>query len=180
MTMTLVETVTVGSGGQAAIEFLSIPQTGTDLLIKISGRTTTSPESSNWTSYQILFNGSSSSFTMRSLFGPGSGSGLSTTSSSGVSNVAGWTNSSAPTANTFGSGDIYIPNYAGSANKSLSADNVTEHNGTDALAAITATLWANTAAITSVTLKPPSGNWAQYTTASLYTITKGSGGATVS
>ena len=41
MTMTLVETVTIGSGGASIIEFASVPQTATDLLVVMSLRKST-------------------------------------------------------------------------------------------------------------------------------------------
>ena len=41
-TYTLISSVTVGSGGAANIEFTSIPATYTDLLLKLSTRTTRS------------------------------------------------------------------------------------------------------------------------------------------
>lgn len=160
---------TVGAGGVASVTFSSIPATYTDLVIRLSARTTTNPESSNWTSYQISFNGSATSFTMKSVFGTGSAAS-SNTSSGGVSNIPGWTNSSVSTASTFSNGEIYIPNYASSNNKSFSGDNVSEMNATAAIAVLTAGLWSNTAAITSITLQPPSGNWDQYSTFILYGI----------
>jgi len=86
---------------------------------------------------------------------------------------------STATANTFGNGSLYIPNYAGATNKSLSFDSVAENNATSAWLQITAGLWSSTAAITRITLS----GWtalAAGSTVSLYTITKGSGGATVS
>jgi hypothetical protein len=47
---------------------------------------------------------------------------------------------------------MYIPNYAGSSNKSVSIDAVTENNATAAEANLVAGLWSSTAAITSITL----------------------------
>ena len=38
VTHNLISTITVGSGGAASIDFTSIPQTYTDLLVKISLR----------------------------------------------------------------------------------------------------------------------------------------------
>jgi hypothetical protein len=76
------------------------------------------------------------------------------------------------TANTFSNGAVYIPNYAGSAHKSVSWDYVTENNSTTADQMILAGVWADTAAITSITLALPSGVFTQHSTASLYTITK--------
>ena len=52
-TMTPIQTVTVGSGGAANITFSNIPQTYTDLVIKISARSNRSDYSTNFTSYII-------------------------------------------------------------------------------------------------------------------------------
>jgi hypothetical protein len=63
-------------------------------------------------------------------------------------------------ANTFGSSEVYIPNYAGSTNKVLSSTSVTEKNATapgSVLLAASAHLWSNTAAITQIKLTPGSG-----------------------
>jgi hypothetical protein len=74
---------------------------------------------------------------------------------------------SSATASTFGSALIYIPNYAGSTNKSYGTDWVTENNATAAYAGFTAGLLTNTAAIASVTL---TGNFVEHTTAYLYGV----------
>jgi len=169
MTMTLVSTVTVGSGGAASITFGSIPQTGTDIYILLSGRSLGSA------AFKIQFNSSSTGFTNRYLSGNGSSAGSYTDTTGYVGALA----ASTYTTSTFGNASFYIPNYSGSTNKSFSGDVVSENNTTLSYADITAGIWANTAAITSVTFTQSSG-FAQYSTASLYLITKGSGGATVS
>jgi hypothetical protein len=75
------------------------------------------------------------------------------------------------TANTFGNGEIYIPNYAGSTQKSVSADAVAENNSaTYIYSALNAGLWTGTAAITSIKLLIPSYNFVQYSTAYLYGV----------
>jgi len=56
--------------------------------------------------------------------------------------------------------------------KSISADAVEENNGTTAFAGLSAALWSNTAAITSITLTPQTGSYVQYSTATLYGISK--------
>jgi hypothetical protein len=77
------------------------------------------------------------------------------------------------TSSTFGNGELYIPNYAGSTNKSYSADSVAETNATATFMYLTAGLWSNTAAINSITMTPQGGsNFVQYTTATLYGISK--------
>ena len=172
MTMTLVSTVTVGSGGAASIEWTGIPATGTDLLVVLSLRLFTG---ATYVISPIKFNSSSTGFTNKELTGTGS----STFSGSGNRYVYGTTANGAA-ANTFSNVQIYIPNYAGSTNKSFSVESVTEDNATAVRLNLFAGLWSNTAAITSITIDGDGADFMQYSTASLYTITKGSGGATVS
>jgi len=158
-------TVTVGGGGAADITFSSIPATYTDLVVKISSRDTTS--GSVWQNFQIAFNGLTTNLSSRAVYG-----NITTPSSASfASNIFMWTSAANATASTFGNAEIYIPNYASSNNKSVSADFVSETNGTDAIYGLTAGLWADASAITSIKLTPALG-FAQYSTASLYGILK--------
>jgi hypothetical protein len=102
---------------------------------------------------------------------------LRVTSTTGTT-LVGRASISTDTASTFGNLSIYIPNYAGSADKNFSVDTVSENNATTAYTQIFTGVWANTAAITQITLSL--ANFAQYSNAYLYGILKGSGGATVS
>lgn len=171
-TMTLISTVTVGSGGASSISFASIPSTYTDLVLLMSGRSTTS----NIQGQSIRVNSNASTiYSFRRM--EGSGSGVSSDSNTLDFLPAGTIAGTAQTANTFNNSSIYFPNYAGATNKSISADNVSENNATQAYQQLLAGLWANTAAITSITIF---ADYAQYSTASLYGILKGSGGASVS
>jgi len=163
-TFTKIAAVTVGAGGAASIDFTSIPSTYTDLCVKVSARGTDSSGDLG-----IKLNTSSSSFSRRVL--RGNGSAASSTNAS--DNYIGGLEPSTYTASTFGNAEIYIPNYAGSTNKSISVDSVTENNATEAFAFFVASLWSNSAAITGITLYPfTSGNLAQYSTAVLYGINK--------
>jgi hypothetical protein len=157
--------VVVGSGGASTITFSSIPQTYTDLLIKLSGRGT----SGSFPNPTIIFNGSSTGYSWRGLYGDGSGT-ASNNQSSTSSIILGTMDGSSETSNTFGNMDIYIPNYASSNYKSVSTDCVPENNATTNYMYLIAGLWSNTAAITSITINPGSGNFAQYSTAYLYGI----------
>ena len=178
MTMTLVSTVTVGSGGAASIDFNSIPQTGTDLYVVCSPRSSYSGGSSNTLRLQI--NGDTGgNYTGRDLRGTGSATSSNTTSSGSnllLSNAPAGTS----TTNTFGNVGIYIPNYTASTTKSISVDSVGENNATAAEQWIVAGLWNSTSAITSLSIYFSGFNMEHYSTASLYTILKGSGGASVS
>jgi hypothetical protein len=169
--MQLIQTVTVGSGGAAAIEFNSIPQIFTDLVIVASLRGNKSDAISAGI---IKFNGSSSNFTNRSLIG----AETSTFSNSYVTTrQINSINGNTSTANTFSSHFVYIPNYRSSTAKSFSAEGATENNGGYNELGIMANLWNVTDPITSITLyNEGTVNFMQYSSASLYGITKGSDG----
>jgi len=161
-------TVTVGVLGAANIDFTSIPSTYTDLVLKLSLRGT---DAGNYVNSRITFNGSATGYTSKLVYGLGTGtpSSISNAVTTAVDYSAYGTGSLATTS-TFGSAEIYIPNYAGSANKSLSVDQVSENNAVAAIAGLTAGLWSNTAAINQVTITPSVGTLVQYSTASLYGI----------
>jgi hypothetical protein len=170
--MTLVETVTVGSGGAASIVFSAIPPSATDLVIKLSARST---QSAPYEALKMRFN-TGGTYLSRFL----EGDGVSRTSSTSTDGWIGYISGSTSTSNTFGNAEIYIPNYTSSNSKTATADTVGENNTSDSPQHLFAFSWSGTSAITSVTLSPNSYNFAQHSTASLYIVTKGSGGATVS
>lgn len=163
----LLETVTVGAAGAASVTFNSIPQSGySDLVVKVSARDTFSAVS---VISQLRFNSNASGYSFRRL--RGSGSAADSYSESGATDMNLYNTSvgASATASTFSNYEIYIPNYAGSNNKSFSVDSVTENNATEAYAVFFAGLWANTAAITSMNFVPTT-LFAQYSTFSLYGI----------
>jgi hypothetical protein len=161
-TYTLINSVTVGSGGAADIEFTSIPATYTDLLVFVSARGSTAGAIEN---IKVQFNGATTQFTDRTLQGNGASASSDTDTNIRVKMPA-----ATATASTFGNAYFYVPNYAGSTNKSVSVDSVSENNATTASALLNAGLWSNTAAITSVKIAADSGNLVEYTTAYLYGI----------
>lgn len=164
MTMTLVETIEVGAGGAASIEFTSIPQDADDLLIVCSTR---SGSTSNTVFLQFNNDTTETNYNYRYLLGNGSSA---SSFASNNSSALLYTPSSA-TANTFGNAGIYVPNYTSSSAKSGSVDSVTENNSTTAFQELRAITWSGTSAITSAKLIG-AGNFAQYTTASLYKVKK--------
>ena len=161
-----IATVTVGSGGASSMSFSSIPQTYTDLLLKVSTRTSASTTANQ---DYVKFNGSSSNYSSKLIQGDGtSASSGSYSDSRATLNVG-----NSATASTFSNCEVYIPNYTSSAYKSYSSDSVTENNGTTAYIHLKAHLWSDSSAITSIELTNDSGsNYAQYTTATLYGIKK--------
>jgi len=160
-TYKLISSVTVGGGGAANIEFTSIPQTYTDLLVFVSARSSTT---NNY--YRINLNSSASNFTGLYLGADG------TSAVSGSSSPAfGRMPESGYTANIFGNDFWYLPNYTSSNNKSISVDAVLENNsGTTFYMDLVAGYWSQSAAITAVKFVPNTGNFAQYSTAYLYGI----------
>jgi hypothetical protein len=156
--------ITVGAGGASSINFTSIPNTYTDLVLKLSMRSSTG---ALYTGIGLTFNSSSSNYTFRALQGAGSGTPITF---QGSSNYIGEANASTTTANTFNSTKIYIPNYAGSNYKSYSVDNVMETNDTTTYADFFAGLWSDTAAINAISIGV--SNLVQYSTASLYGISR--------
>lgn len=160
-------TVTVGAGGAANIDFSSIPATYTDLVLKTSLRSNRTGDASDGIS--VYFNNVTTNRASSSLETNGTGVYAYTT----TRNEIGIASASNATASIFGNAEIYIPNYAGSTNKSSSADGVSENNASAAYVGFVGNLWSNTAAINRITIVPVNGSsWNQYSTATLYGIKK--------
>ena len=170
--MRLIESKTLTTA-QASIEFTSIPSTFTDLVFFVSGR---SSRAANGDGLLTRFNNDTSSvYSVRSL----RGDGASVVSVTGATNALSRAELPAgtSTSNTFSNMSFYIPNYTSSANKSVSIDSVMETNATNLEMMITAGLWSNTSAITTITLTSETGNnFVTGSIVSLYGILKGSDG----
>lgn len=161
-TFVKIQTVTVGSGGAANIEFTSIPQNYTDLKVVASLRT----DNAGVEAVMIEFNGLNTNLSGRRLTGDGGSAGSDT-----LTNIRFAIDTAANTASVFSNGEFYIPNYTSANFKSVSVDGVNETNGTNAVQSLVAGLWSATAAITSIKLLGNSaGNFVQYSTATLYGI----------
>jgi hypothetical protein len=156
---------TVGVLGAASIDFTSIPSTYTDLLLVVSAR---SLVVSVGDSTDIKFNNSSANFTRRTLYGSGSAASSFANSDNDLGAMPG----STATANTFSTEQYYIPNYTGSTFKSISVESIRENNTTAVDMLMVAGLWSQTSAINQITISAASANLAQYSTATLYGISK--------
>jgi hypothetical protein len=163
----LIQTVTVGAGGAASIEFTDIPQDGVDLVCLLSARLLVSNESGVY----LRINGNTTTdYAFLKLLGQGSGTPLSSAVNYGGTtslNLGALVGNN--TANTFGSMSIRFSNYTSSANKAISVDAVTENNATLAYQQITAASFRGAGAITSLEFGIFS-SYAEHTTASLYKI----------
>ena len=169
-TYVAIATTTVGSGGASSIDFSSISQTYTDLVLKISARTSAS---GNVIDLRIrVGNGSvdtGSNYNYVEL--------TAIPNASIVAGGGGTTDrfntihpGSSATASTFGSVDIYIPNYTSANKKSMSTDAITENNSANTQLRLQAWLWDSTSAINTISIYPASGTLDQYSTATLYGI----------
>lgn len=164
-TYSKIATVTVGSGGASSIDFTSIPSTYTDLMVRVSGRLSVTD-----IGVYMYFNSDTTAANYSFINVYGNGANTFSINSSAEA-IGTYLNESGYTASTFGSSDIYIPNYTSSNKKSFSTDTTTENNATTSYAVLLAGLWSGTSAITGIKLQPrTSGNFVQYSTATLYGI----------
>jgi hypothetical protein len=163
-TYTLIASTTLASS-QANINFTSISSTYTDLSLVFSGR---SDYVGNNNTMNILINGASTTFTVKTIFGDGSSAG---SQSATTNQYIGWLPAATATANTFGNSSLYFPNYTSSNQKSFSGDTVTENNASGGVyLGLIAGLWSGTAAINAISINSRDGNFVQYSTAYLYGV----------
>jgi len=158
-TYVLIASATAGSGGSSSFDFTSIPQTYTDLLVKVTYR-----GDANVTLY---LNGATyGSAAAIQLYGNGTTAGSNTRSNGFLSDAQ----YNSTLANTFGSLEAYISNYTSSGNKQISSFSATEANATTAYLEATAINQNVSAAITSLSITPSANTFAQYSSAYLYGI----------
>lgn len=164
-TYTLISSVTVGAGGAASILFDSIPSTYTDLVLKISVRSTLSG-APGFENMKLIINSAQGS--SRVIYG--TGSAAASTSSGGDIQYL-YTSPDDATANTFGNVEVYIPNYGSTTAHSVSVDAAGETNATAIRMSLVAGLTVTTSAITSISIQSNnSATFKQYSTAYLYGI----------
>jgi hypothetical protein len=164
-TYILIASSTVGGGGAATVTFSGIPSTYTDLKVVVSARSARTNDAGG-SDGKLEFNNVTTGYSSTMLLQQGSaGSGTSSTLFYFVS-------SNNSTSNTFGNMEVYIPNYAGSANKSVSIDAVSENNAASAYGVLTSGLWSDTAAITSLKFTDNNGGYLANSTFYLYGIKK--------
>jgi hypothetical protein len=136
------------SSSAASVTFSAIPSTYTDLVIRWSVNTSSTLDGA------LYFNGTlgTTNYSRTALSGNGA-SATSTRNSDREYIDLDYIGSAA--ANTFASGEMYLPNYAGSNNKPLSTVSALEANSTTAYLRNNAGLARVTAAVTSITISVP-------------------------
>lgn len=167
MAYTLVQTVNVTSS-VSNIEFTNIPQTGKDLLVTASLRSSHSGvvdvcylqvnnnTSSVYSSYRLAVLGSTVSVARNPFENPLYGLFI---------------NGNTSTSNAFSNGQFYLANYTNNLPKLLTIDSAMEQDTTTAYWGINAGSINTTSAITSIKLTTlQSANFLQYSSVSLYII----------
>jgi hypothetical protein len=170
-TLTLIQAITVGAGGAATIDFTSIPQTYTDLVVKYCARQSTGSVEM----FMTLNNDSTNAYSYKMLRA-NQAVGVAPESATSQIYDKNYVNWSATTANTFGNGELYLPNYTDGNQKTWTFDTITENNSTDAWMQLHAGARANTAAINRITFTPSGGSFVQYSTMYLYGVVTASVG----
>ena len=167
---TLIASANANSGSVSNFVFSSIPQTYTDLLLKISVRSGNSGSQAN---LGIQLNSTTTGYYGLNLVTYNGSSVQSQADSNDTASYSQYTSTNGMTSGIFGNADIYIPKYTGSTQKILSGDFVTENSGTTAnYTGISSSYCSGfTAAITSLTILS-GANLQQYSTAYLYGISK--------
>lgn len=167
------------TGNTASISFNSIPQSYTDLIVFISGRTNLNVYRDDMA---IYFNSNSNGYSYRGIrrFENGAINPLSGNNGSfgAIFSVSG----ASATTNSFSNTKFTITNYTGSSPKPYTFEAVMGNNSTNSDIYIGTGFWNNSSAVTSVSFSSLNGNsWVANTTATLYGVTAGSsGGVTVS
>ena len=168
-TMQLIAKQTVGAGGASSVTFSNIPQTYTDLKLVMSVDTTPTG-TYNWG--YITFNGVTSNYSQRFLYGDGS-SAQSFTWGASSQLSSGMLNNASQTASTFTSCEYYIPNYTSTTTaKSVSSESAMENNATSAYLTMGAGLWnpGTQDYIRTIAIAPETGSFVEFSTFYLYGI----------
>jgi hypothetical protein len=146
-TYTLISSNVLASSA-ASVTFSAIPATFTDLVVRYSLRLSPSQLIDTFT---IGTNITGSIYSTIRLSGNGSAASSSVAQSGASAFTSGFTNAGTSTADTFTSGEIYIPSYLASTAKPVSQAIFMETNGATAYIQAQAHLLNSTSAINSIT-----------------------------
>lgn len=144
------------SSSAASVTFSSIPATYTDLVLRVSARNNDSGTING--SFKFTLNNLGTTiYSVTQLRGTGSAAS-STRASSDVIISSLFISGGLATSSTFGSSEIYIPNYAGTAQKPISAISMAESNDAAVSMVAQADLVNLTSAVTSIEISTTSTN----------------------
>lgn len=142
-----IQSVTLSTSA-ASVTFSSIPQTYTDLVLRVSSRASNTQTTGN---IYIQANSITSGYSGRELWAYGSTTRCQAIGYSAAFNPYGESNGA--TANTFGSLECYFPNYLVAAYKTANITYAIEDNSSAGnLVGVSAQLLSNNAAISTLTV----------------------------
>jgi hypothetical protein len=162
-----ISTVTVGAGGVSSITFSSIPSTYQHLQIRYIARGSFAGASQE---FYLRYNGSSANYNGgHYLYGEGTGVSVGKYAYSTVA-VLEQLVAATSTASVFNGGVIDVLDYTNTnkykTHRSLGGYDA---NGSGYIY-VNSSLWMDTAAVSSITMLPSTGNFAQYSSFALYGI----------
>lgn len=161
MSLSLVETITA-TGSESTLEFTNIPQSGLQLILKVSARGGTRYNS-------LTVNNSSGTNYLGQRLGNENNSTYSSSQTAAFYRLM--TTGSTDTSNAFGGGDIVISNYA-TTSDTIMIYSVTHANNNDLddLVENRVARYTGGGPIESVQVICASGNWAANSSVSLYIV----------
>jgi hypothetical protein len=147
-TYQLISSTVISSTPTYGVTFSSIPQTYTDLVIRM---TTKMASAVNVDEMNLYFNGATGSYSSTRLRGNGSTAASGRNGPSGAYQYI-WGVMNDAQTDAFSNAEIYIPNYTADLTKQNSVFGVTENNTGTAVCAVTAGYTSTTSAISSITI----------------------------
>jgi len=164
------------TGSETSWTKTSIPSSYDHLYLIFSTRTD-SPSGERDEAEVILNNDTGTNYSLTQMWAGENGSGAGSQQTTGDEEIAKiYINGDGSTADTFGAGTLWIPNYANTTGYKqvlthAACEGATTTNYRWGLS-LCAGLWASTAAINQITLQPVTGtNFVQYSTFTLYGVT---------
>jgi hypothetical protein len=160
------------SSSATEIIFTGIPQTYTDLVLVISGRSTLSD---NQEDGRMRFNGNANSLYSRiGLFGTGTSPGSDSGSNDTSARFAYWFPAANTSSGIFSATVVNIMNYANTTTNKTVITRQSNQSNVTGLPNTVVNLWRSTTAINQIELFFPIGSWASGSTFTLYGIGAGS------
>ena len=165
-------TATVGAGGVGSVTFNNIPQGFTDLKLVVSSRD--GRVSNVWDNILVTFNGSNTGYSSQIAYVIDASSSVNLTGryAGSFSNSFGFAlygSTALNEAGTFSNSELTISNYSGGSHKQVIGESAIPSNSTTLYQlSFHSGVWKNTAPVTSITISPGTGAFAQYSTFTLY------------
>jgi hypothetical protein len=154
------------SSSAASVTFSAIPATFTDLVVRFSTRADTS----NQINLTVNATSGGTAYSWTRLRGNGSTAASGNSSSDSSFALPAASVETSGTANTFSSGEVYIPSYTASQYKPMSSFNTQEDNSTTSFINVNAGLYSANTAISEIKLAAASGNFVSGSSFYLYGI----------